>query len=102
LVLSGCYRKAFLSDAGQRDAVLQVRAEDLKPSERRAALDLGQAIGAGTWSRHRGLRRGIRVIKRESMTNSVAELRPNSNADDMVTFVGDGIESISPFLLDES
>jgi hypothetical protein len=38
----------FLSNAGQRYALLQVRAEDLESIERRAALVFGQAIRAGT------------------------------------------------------
>ncbi len=38
----------LVSDAVQRYVLLQVRAEDLKSIERRAALVLGQAIRAGT------------------------------------------------------
>ena len=46
----------FLSGAGQRYVLLQVRAEDLKSIERRAVLVVGQAIRAGMWSRSHGLR----------------------------------------------
>src|SRR5262249_438472 len=100
----------FLSDAGQRDAFLQVGAEDLKPSERRAALDLGQAIGAGMWSRRHGLGRDHWVNKRDYLPDSVADFRPNSNAAlgqiamQMTAgrFMSEGMESISISVLYDS
>jgi hypothetical protein len=49
----------FVSRAGQRYDLLQVRAEDLNSTERTQAMVLGQAIRAGMWSRRYSLRRII-------------------------------------------